>query len=170
MQEIRFLYKGATLREIAKFILICIGASIFMSYAALHNEKGLVINGIIHLFKDDATKFYWIIDALIVAAILLLTVVAFKVIKREKIQRYIIFNGSAISLPRKPYTNEIVTFKYSDIKNIKFSVIKKKILAASIYYNGGQIGIHKSSVSENDFKQICDILSNITNLKFKENI
>lgn len=49
-------------------ILVCVvffgACSAFMAYKAIHNNVGLVINGIITLGPGKATVFYWVISAL----------------------------------------------------------------------------------------------------------
>ncbi len=165
MQEIKFAYKDMTMNKMVIAILLCVGFSLILVYTAQHNDKGLIINGIIHLFKDDATKFFWIIAAAMIAITLWFTLIVLKEIRREKMQRYIVLNDSSISLPWRSFSNKVITLKYSDIKNIYFQIIQKKCVSLNIKYNDGCIGIHKSSVSESDFNQICAILANMTKPK-----
>lgn len=161
MQEIKFLYKEQNPLQMIFGVFILAGFTALLFRIAMYNEKGLSYKHIVTLSKDNATMVYWGLSVFMVATTLYFTFMMFKAITREKIQRYIVLNDSAISLPKNSSTNEIATISYSDIKNIKLHAIKKKCISLNIYYSGGQIGVGKSMVSESDFNQICTILSHM---------
>ncbi len=165
MQEIKFLYKNITIREMAIAISFTFGFSVFMAYMATSNEKGLSYKNIITLSKDNATIFYWCITGFMIFSTLYLISMVFKTLSIGKTDRYIVLNDRTISIPKNAVSNEIITVRYSDIKSIKSHIIQKKFLGIYIYYGGGQIFVNKSTVSENDFNQICTILAHMTKPK-----
>lgn len=168
MQEQKFLYKDMMRYWVIVTILLTIlSASLF--YKAMHNTKMLSINyG--RPFSVEATTGIYFFFAFLTASFIFMGMYCIKQANsRGKIQRYITLSDGTISLPKSMLSNEIVTISYSDIKNIAINSYNKEPMLLSIDYNGGQVGIHKSVVSKNDFKQICAILSHMIKPTIKEN-
>lgn len=63
MDEIRFRY-GPTPRSQIEALLIAAAGALFMTFQALTNDRGLVINRIIHLGATGATIFYLVVAVL----------------------------------------------------------------------------------------------------------
>lgn len=164
MQEMKFLYKDMMRYwVIVTIFLAVLSASLF--YKATHNTKMLSINYGKPFSVEGTTDIYFF-SAFLTASFMFMGMCCIQQAnRREKIQRYITLNDSTISLPKNISSNEIITINYSDIKNIAINSYNKKPVTLSIYYNGGQVGIHKSVVSKNDFKQICAILAHLTKSK-----
>mgnify|MGYP003392968877 CR=1 FL=1 len=169
MQEQKFLYKDMMRYLVIVTIFLAV-FSVCMFYKAIHNTRMLSINYGTPFSVEATTDIYFFVTFLITSFMFMCVYGIKQARGREKTQRYITLNDSGISLPKSMLSNEIVTISYSDIKNIAINSYNKKPMLLSINYNGGQVGIHKSVVSKNDFKQIYDTLVHMIKSRSQGNI
>ncbi|NLD98690.1 MAG: hypothetical protein GX640_02355 [Fibrobacter sp.] len=141
------------------FGLCCWG----MSYAALTNDKGLILNGIITLSVQNATIFYWCFSALaagfVVCGIVLL-VLSF-VSKNE-----IVISSDCLIAPKNSFSKKMITVNFKDINGVEIQAIQKTRIL-NIYHVDGRLSIADSMLpGKKHFEELVSILqSNVKSLK-----
>lgn len=158
MQEQKFLYKNPKIKGLIVAILL-FGCIAVFSYSDAIARTEFVFKGI-HLSQDTSVVIFWVFFVFSAGATLTALYLAILLFsKRIKKQRYVILSDTSISAPIKAISDKIITIKYSDIKDIKFSTLNK-LKFFQIIYNGGQLNISSTSFSESDFMKICAIVAN----------
>ncbi len=159
MNELRYTYKPNPFKTFAVGLLIVLGAAA-IGYHASTNEKGLIINHMIHLYKDTATNFYWLIALLLGGCGVW---IMFKVVKGDHSQKELILSDSYMSVPKSLLSKEIITIPYADIKNLNVQKISNSNFI-NIFYSQGKLSIPGNFYFKNDqFKEFMEMLVNKIN-------
>jgi hypothetical protein len=141
---------------------LVLGALIFAPCTALFvhngmtNDRGLIIDGIIHLGVNGATIFYWVFAALsagfVAVAVLSLLASLGKSLSIELTDQFLyaprgIFAHEPLSIP----LHEITEMKVQTVQSQRFLTIK---------YLGGKISIGQTMLPKNsDFDALCAALA-----------
>jgi hypothetical protein len=127
-----------------------------MVYKALHNERGLIINGIITLGPAGATVFYWVmagLSALFVISAFLL------IVRRAANPQVLEFTDEAVLLPYGFLQPRVSRIPYAEIKR----VWEVKVSGQTFLYlaTGGQkFSIMASLLPDRDsYQTIKDFMS-----------
>lgn len=127
-------------------------AALFMGRQALVNDRGLIINGLIHLEPGGATTFYWCVAA-ISAAFVAVGISAFFVGLLSS--RRVILTGTDISAPKFGFSRKATAVNLSDIRSLSVQVIEGQRFL-NIYHVNGKLAISASFLpDEAAFEQLC---------------
>lgn len=126
--------------------------AVFMGREAMANDRGLIINGLIHLETNGATTFYWCIAA-IGAAFTAVGIPAFLVGLLSS--HRVILTSNDISAPRFGFSLKATTVKLSDIRGQSVQVIEDHRFL-NIYHVNGKLTISASFFpNEAAFEELC---------------
>jgi len=90
-------------------------ALVFYVYRALHNDRGLIINGLIELETSGATVFYWVFAAASAAFVL---IGAWGLLQRWQSPRYLVFDEVALSIPAR-WSKKVRVVPYASIQTLE---------------------------------------------------
>lgn len=156
MSEVRIPYRTPP-KQLLGYGIPMILLSMFAIDKAAHNDKGLIINHIITLSKDQATVFHWVMASFLSLIVLLaipLGIISI-ILKQE-----IILRDDTISIPK---IKKSINIKYSDIININIHNIYKT-QQLHIIYRGGKAIISSALLpSMDDMVKIVNLIGSKTN-------
>lgn len=90
-------------------------SSAFLVSKAVHNDRGLIINGIIRLGPEAATVFYWFLATFATGMVAL---VASQVYRRLVYQPRLAFGPKAMMMPASTWSAEESEIAYRDIREL----------------------------------------------------
>lgn len=126
--------------------------ALFMGREAMVNDRGLIINGLIHLEPSGATTFYWCIAA-IGAAFVAIGLPAFFVGLLSS--HRVVLTGTDISAPKYEFSRKATTVNLSDIRSQSVQVVQQHRFL-NIYHVNGKLTISESFLpSEAAFEELC---------------
>lgn len=129
--------------------------ALFMGHEAIVNDRGLVINGLIHLGPDGATVFYWCIAALC-AAFVAVGIPAFIVGLLSS--HRVTLTATEISAPRFGFSRTPTVVKLMDVQNVNLQVVQKQRFL-NIYHPSGKLTITESYLpSRAVFEELCSAI------------
>jgi len=141
-------------------ILFFTGCTLVLGNVALSNDRGLILNRIIELSKENATIFYWCVTAgsgLLVATGLL------GLISGLTSKKEIVLSENGISAPRSGISKKIISVKYSDITELTMQAVQKQRFL-NIIHPGGKLTIPQSMLpNKQAFEDLVKIVSKRTN-------
>ena len=110
----RFLYRPrrGTILACAAFFGAC---TAILALKAVHNDRGLIINGLITLASSGATNFYWGFAALNASFLL---VAAFLSVRRVAAPKELELGLDALSLPKGFLQRQTALIPYSDMRGV----------------------------------------------------
>ncbi|HEY9282966.1 MAG TPA: hypothetical protein VIP46_05895 [Pyrinomonadaceae bacterium] len=124
----------------------------FMGREAMVNDRGLIVNGLIHLEPGGATTFYWCIAA-IGAAFTAVGIPAFFVGLLSP--HRVVLTSTDISAPKYGFSRKATTVKLSDIRGQSLQVVQENRFL-NIYHVNGKLTISESFLpDEAAFKELC---------------
>jgi len=156
MSEVRIPYRTPP-KQLLGYGIPMILLAMFAIDKAAHNDKGLIINHIITLSKDQATAFHWVMASFLSLIVLLaIPLGIISIILRQEI----ILRDDTISIPK---IKKSINIKYSDIINIKIHNIYKT-QQLHIIYRGGKVIISSALLpSMDDMVKIVNLIGSKTN-------
>lgn len=136
MNEVRIPYKPNPL--IFLFATLFFGAAAGgMSYAAITNDRGLILNGIISLSEQGATRFYWGVAGTALAFVITGLAVLIRGMSSPK---EICISDTKISAPKSAFSNTCEVITYMNITNVSVQTIQGTRLL-HIDHQGGRLSI-----------------------------
>lgn len=141
-------------------IFLCGGmfvfAAIFLAKAALDNNRGLIINGIIELSENGATNFYWILcflsSCFVIAAIAL-------IFHRLKFRQRIALTSTGIILPASRWSAQEKFIEYQNISNLLLTKVNHQKFLEVLHSEGKSIINASMMPSRKAFEEISNALS-----------
>lgn len=146
-----------------KWVSILLGFCIFsvlafgLGYMAQWNDKGLILNGIISLSRENATRFYW---ALSLCCAVFMLVPLIQIYQRLVVRNHrIALTPSSLIVPGSSFSSEEKTIPYSNITELSTSQVHgHKFL--HVKHTGRKITIVSSMLSSKDnLEEIYNLLS-----------
>ena len=124
----------------------------FMGREAMFNDRGLVINGLIHLGPSGATVFYWCIAAIggafVAIGIPALFVGLFS-------SRQVTLTATEISAPGFGFSRTATVVKLADIQHLSTQVVQKQRFL-NVFHTNGKLTINESFLpSRAAFEELC---------------
>lgn len=126
--------------------------ALFMGHEAIVNNRGLIIDGIIHLSPAGATVFYWCVAA-VSGAFVAVGIPAFFVglLSNQRI----ILTATEISAPRFSFSRAPTVVKLADVQDINLQVVQKQRFL-NIYHRNGKLTITESHLPNRAaFEELC---------------
>ena len=111
METLTYPYRAQT-KQLALGIVFFGGGAVFMAYTAMTNDRGLIIDSLIHLGRENATIFYWVWAGL--AGVMAALAVVGMVFGRSPTRR-IVFSAGALSVPRPLRSTSMSVVPVADI-------------------------------------------------------
>lgn len=115
METLRYTYR-ASAWKLALAALFFAGCAVIMAKAAIGNDRGLVINGIIHLDPGSATVFYWVIFAI---SLLFVAGGMLGVVRALGPAQEVTLDRVALSAPRTGLRSELVRVPVASITGVE---------------------------------------------------
>lgn len=105
-------------RPVAMFLstLLVLGATLFMGYSALTNDRGLILNGLLHFDPGGATVFYWLITLIIFGGFVFLSRSLFVTVLSSPTLEV---TDGYISAPPTAASRNNVVVKFSEIQRLR---------------------------------------------------
>lgn len=130
-----------------------------MGHEAIVNDRGLIINGLIHLESDGATIFYWCMAA-VCAAFVAVGVLAF-IVSLMSTHR-VTLTTTEISAPKFGFSRTPTVIKLTDVQHVNLQVVQKQRFL-NIYHPSGKLTINESYLpSQAVFEELYSALVNRT--------
>lgn len=124
----------------------------FMGHEAMVNDRGLIINGVIHLEPGGATVFYWCIAA--VCAAFVAVGIPASIVGLLSSHR-VTLTATEISAPRFGFSRKPTVVKLSDVEHVHLQVVQKHRFL-TIHHSGGKLSITESFLpSRAVFEELC---------------
>jgi hypothetical protein len=159
MKTIEYPYKPR-LSITMSIILFCGGCAAMMTYAALTNDRGLIINGIIRLEQPGATIFYWCMAGIFDAA---LAVSLAMVVIGLTSKAHLRLTQTEFSAPRHGFSQTSTTIPLAEIHALRaYAVHDQHFL--DISHSSGTLTILRSCLpSTAAFEDVCGQLGALVN-------
>jgi hypothetical protein len=126
-----------------------------MARAAATNDRGLVIDAIIHLSPENACTFYLVLAGASFAFVLALL---FYILPQNFIPRFIILHSNAITLPGAAFDRSHYKVAPGEITHFKLTVVKNRRFL-KIYISDRTFPVNPMWLSEPDaFAEIVNWL------------
>jgi hypothetical protein len=90
--------------------------ALVLAHRAAHNDRGLILNGIIEMRAQRATLFYWVLTAMSGGFILLGFALAFH---SATSRQYIVIRGDTLTLPVARYSKRQVTLPLREVERLR---------------------------------------------------
>ena len=127
------------------------GGAVVLAREARGNDRGLVLNGFIHLDAGDATRFYWLL-ALLSAAFVLAGLLG--VARAFGPPREIVVDAAGITAPTGVLGRAEVTVPYASIARLEMTQIRSQKLMV-IHHGGGRLILSRAMLpTEQDFENM----------------
>ena len=155
MQEVRHPYKPKLIVFVLSiaFFAIC---AVVLSYVALTNDKGLILNRSLRLSESGADIFYWCLTG---ASIIFVLFGTLALIKGSKAEREVLATQEFISAPKNGLSNKIITINYSDITDLRVQTVQKQRFL-SIFHSGGKLSITQNMLPNEDaFEELMEFVA-----------
>jgi hypothetical protein len=151
LKILSYPYRPKAWTMAAASLFFGVGA-LFMGHEAMVNDRGLIINGLIHLGPDGATIFYWSIAA-ICAAFVAIGVPAF--IVGITSSHHVTLTATDIAAPRFGFSRSPTLVKLADVHHVTVQVVQKHRFF-NIFHAGGKLTINESFLpSRAVFEELC---------------
>lgn len=145
--------------QLRPLLMACLffgGGGIFMAHQAATNDRGLVIDALIHLGRDSATLFYWGVAA--VSGIFVLLGLA-TLAAGLSTTRVITLTEEGITAPRSVFARGLSTIRFSEVRNLALRQVRQQRFL-SIRHGAGTLSIPASSLPDGaTFDQLCALVS-----------
>ena len=154
MKTIEYPYKPG-LKITLLGIFLFGGGAAMMAQAALGNDSGLVINGIVRLEPRGATIFYWCMAATCSAFLLLgMAVLLVRLTSKARLR----LSPTEFSAPRHAFGGTIATIPLAEIQTIHVYAVQDQHFL-DITHSHGTLTILRSCLpSTAAFEEVCRVL------------
>lgn len=155
MKTLSYPYKPKP--HLMLLVVVLFGAlALFMSRMALGNDRGLILNGLIHLGPSGATIFYWCIAA-IGAAFVAIGLPAMFVGLFASHQ--VTLTSTDVSARKSAFSRKPTVVKLSDIRDLSLQVVQGDRFL-NIHHTNGKLTIIKSHLpDETAFNELCNAIA-----------
>jgi hypothetical protein len=131
-------------------------AAVVLSSAAMENDRGLIINGIIHLDPEGATVFYWALTACSAGFVV---IAAFLARHRFVFRQRLAFGSTGLIVPASRWSQEEKEIAYRDISALSEAKISGQRFLY-ITHSEGKYTINASMLPSKDaYAEFCELLS-----------
>jgi hypothetical protein len=123
---------------------------------ALTNDRGLIIDGVIHLSAHGATVFYWV-GAVLMGSMTLMggPVLVLSALRGHRI----VLTSTTLAVPKAGYSSQATTIPLTDIQRLWLQTTYKQQLL-HIYHRGGKLTVVRSWLPSNAaFEALCSELA-----------
>ncbi len=129
-------------------------ATVFI-YLAVADNRGLIINGLIHLSPIGAKIFYWIFASLSLAFVLAASFIAY--VRLSVVQR-IAVTTDGVYFPASQWTGGEIHVPFDSITDIKYFEVQKQLFLY-VYSDGLRHTVVKNMLpGKGDFEEIASII------------
>lgn len=139
MHTLEYRYKPKPWVMLAATLFFA-GIGAFMTMEVLTNERGLIVQRIIHLSPQGATIFYWSM-AIICGVFVLAGLAGF--IHGLVSKQYLRLTSTEISAPKFGWSRTNTVVRLTEINEIGVQSIQKQRFL-NIYHRGGRLSINQS--------------------------
>lgn len=131
-------------RPSTKMMLLAIlffgACAAMMARAAITNDRGLIIDGIITLSEHGAVVFYWCVAAV---SALFVAAGAWGLVAGRGQPKFVRLTPAELSAPRNGFAKEPTVIRLSDIQGVSVQTIQRQRLI-TIRHPGGSLSIAQS--------------------------
>lgn len=128
----------------------------FLGHEAMHNDRGLILNGVIHFSRNGATIFYWCM-ALICAVATVAGIMG--LIAAFGSEHQLTLTATELSAPRSVLSREPTVVRLADILNVELQLVRKERYL-KIVHSGGNLTISESYLPDQRvFEDFCTALA-----------
>lgn len=128
----------------------------FMSWMAMGNDRGLVLNGLIHLGPSGATIFYWCIAAVGAAFVAIALPAMFVGLFTS---HQVTLTSTDVSARKSAFSRKPTVVKLSDIRDLSLQAVQGDRFL-NIYHTNGRLTIIKSHLpDERAFNELCNAIA-----------
>jgi hypothetical protein len=122
-----------------------------MAYAALTNDRGLILNGILTFTTDGATRFY---GAIAIVSVLFVVVALSALVSSLTRPTSILLTSDGLSAPRHGFTRKRTEIPLQDIVEIGVQTIQRQRFI-NVYHRTGKLSVAQSMLPNADaFEQL----------------
>ena len=151
METLTYPYRPQTKRLVFALAFFGLGTPV-IAYDAMTNDRGLILDGLIHLSRDNATIFYW---ALAAACGLMTLVGVATLIRSALVTRTITLTATSLSSPRTIFSSGVFTVSFSDVQSLTVQQIRRQRFLA-VRHRGGTLSIPALYLPDaRVFEQFC---------------
>lgn len=127
----------------------------FMAHEALHNDRGLIVNGIFLMGVEGATKFYWTIAATSAVFVLIALMMLLAGLTGTGALR---LTATELSAPRSAFSRASTVVRRGDIQAVEVVTVQKQTFL-HVHHAGGTLTILQSCLpSDAAFREVCSAL------------
>lgn len=149
MQTLRYEYRPKTW-VMALAGLFFAGCAIVLTQSARHNDRGMVINGLITLDTGQATAFLWVLAGL---SILFVALGLYGVARSFGVAQEIVIDARSITAPTGGFSSTIVTVPFAAITDLQMRDVQSQRFLI-IHHQAGKLTITRSMMpSHADFDE-----------------
>jgi hypothetical protein len=131
------------------------GSAAMWTHAAIGNDRGLIIQGLIHLETAGATKFYWGMAA--VSAVFVLGFLAMLASRLTSNARVTV-TATELSAPRSAFARTSSVVRRADIQGLSVATVRKQRFL-DVHHSGGKLTLLESCLpSDAAFNEVCEAL------------
>ena len=131
------------------------GSAAMWTHAAIGNDRGLIIQGLIHLETAGATRFYWGMTAL--SAVFVVGFVAM-LVSSSTSQARLTLTASDLSVPRSAFARKNTVVRRGDILGLSVATVHKQRFL-HVHHSGGELTLLASCLpSDGAFDEVCAAL------------
>lgn len=151
METLRYDYRPKTW-VMALAGLFFAGCAVVLVQSARHNDRGMVINGLITLDLGQATLFLWVLAAL---SALFVGAGVYGVIRSVGVAQQIVIDRHGITAPKGGMSSAIVTVPFADITDLQMRQVQSQHFLV-IHHRGGKLTITGSMLpSKAEFEELA---------------
>ena len=111
-----------------------------MAYAALTNDRGLILNGIITFTPDGATRFY---GAVAIVSVLFVLVALTALVASFTNPMFVLLTSHELCAPKHGFTRKVTKIPLQDIMEIGVQTIQRQRFM-NVYHRGGKLSLAQS--------------------------
>ncbi|MBL7252574.1 hypothetical protein [Alloalcanivorax marinus] len=150
MMEERYPYKPKLLAAIVTVVFFGVLAG-FMGFFSLDNDRGLVLNGIIHFSRMGATIFYWVITFVLAAFSVLGLLLIFKSLTSKG---ELIITDQYVRAPKSGISKKIITVPFNDVEKVSVQEVKGTVFFKIIHRKGKLTIVSSVLPKREDFEYV----------------
>jgi hypothetical protein len=151
-RELSYLPRWRTILGAGGFFAVC---AVVLAYEAATNERGLIVNGILHFDPDGATTFYQVLAGLSLCFVLASIALA---VQRTVMPQRLLFGDASMTVPVSRWSRETQTIAYRDVRRITMQRVSGQIFLHVHHPRGKFVIVASMLPSSRDFAQVRDLL------------
>ena len=130
--------------------------AVFMAREAMFNDRGLVLNGLLHLGTTGATIFYGSVAA--VSAVFVAIAIPGFIVGLTSPHRVTV-TDTEVSAPRFGFSRKVTTVRFADIRDMSLQQVQRQRFLV-IVHAGGKLSLIETFLPNREaFDEICLALS-----------